>query len=125
MVSRDTESAVKARSLVGEEGLFMGFAVASRLSIAVDGCGLLRGLGLSLVSLSASRAYSPGHLALLRFLVASFGARHFTLCFRRVRPPAARDLPAVALAGFLAFSASTWLLGYGQTSVPGGDGEPS
>jgi drug/metabolite transporter (DMT)-like permease len=64
-------------------------------------------------------AYSPGHLALLRFLAASFVlAVYATLA--RVRLPKARDLPALALMGFLAFSAFTVLLGYGQLTVPAG-----
>jgi len=63
--------------------------------------------------------YSPGPLALLRFLVASsvlalYAARS------GMRLPEARDLPALALAGFLAFSAFTVLLAHGQLTVPAG-----
>jgi drug/metabolite transporter (DMT)-like permease len=64
-------------------------------------------------------AYSPGHLALLRFLGAS-SALVFYAVIAGVPPPRARDLPAIALMGFLAFSAYTVLLGYGQLSVPAG-----
>jgi drug/metabolite transporter (DMT)-like permease len=63
--------------------------------------------------------YAPGHLALLRFLTASFVLAIYAV-FSGMRLPEARDLPAVALAGFLAFSAYNVLLGYGQTSVPAG-----
>lgn len=63
--------------------------------------------------------YSPGPLALLRFLVASFVLALYA-ALSRMRLPEARDLPALALAGFLAFSAFTVLLAYGQLTVPAG-----
>ena len=64
--------------------------------------------------------YSPGSLALLRFLVASFVLVLYAALWRRVRLPKARDLPALALAGFLAFTTFTVLLAYGQLTVPAG-----
>jgi drug/metabolite transporter (DMT)-like permease len=63
--------------------------------------------------------YSPGPLALLRFLVASFVLALYA-ALSRMRLPKVRDLPALALAGFLAFSAFTVLLAYGQLTVPAG-----
>ena len=51
--------------------------------------------------------------------MASFALAVYSV-FSGMRLPAVRDLPAVALAGFLAFSAYNVLLGYGQTSVPMG-----
>src|SRR5699024_6344476 len=63
--------------------------------------------------------YSPGALALLRFLVASFVLILYAV-LRGIRLPKTRDLPALALAGFLAFSAFTVLLAYGQLTVPAG-----
>jgi drug/metabolite transporter (DMT)-like permease len=63
--------------------------------------------------------YSPGSLALLRFLVASFVLALYAALWR-MRLPKARDLPALALAGFLAFSAFTVLLAYGQLTVAAG-----
>jgi drug/metabolite transporter (DMT)-like permease len=63
--------------------------------------------------------YSPGSLALLRFLVASFVLVLYAALWR-MRLPKARDLPALAVAGFLAFSAFTVLLACGQLTVPAG-----
>jgi drug/metabolite transporter (DMT)-like permease len=63
--------------------------------------------------------YSPGPLALLRFLVASFLLALYAALWR-MRLPKMRDLPALVLAGFLAFSAFTVLLAYGQLTVPAG-----
>jgi len=63
--------------------------------------------------------YSPGHLALLRFLAASLVLAIYA-AFAGMRMPEVRDLPAVVLAGFMAFSAYHVLLGYGQTTVPAG-----
>jgi drug/metabolite transporter (DMT)-like permease len=63
--------------------------------------------------------YSPGPLALLRFLVASLVLALYAALWQ-MRLPKARDLPVLALAGFLAFSAFTVLLAYGQLTVPAG-----
>lgn len=63
--------------------------------------------------------YSPGSLALLRFLVASFVLALYAALWR-MHLPKMRDLPALALAGFLAFSAFTVLLAYGQLTIPAG-----
>jgi drug/metabolite transporter (DMT)-like permease len=65
------------------------------------------------------KGYSPGPLALLRFLVASFVLALYAALWR-MRLPKVRDLPALALAGFLAFSAFTVLLAYGQLTVSAG-----
>ena len=48
-------------------------------------------------------AYGPGEIALFRFVVASAVLGCIALA-RRMRPPEGRDLPAVFLAGFLAFT---------------------
>lgn len=64
-------------------------------------------------------AYSPGNLALLRFLVASLVLVPYAVV-SGMRIPEARDLPAILLSGFLAFSAFSVLLGYGQRTVPAG-----
>ncbi len=63
--------------------------------------------------------YSPGPLALLRFLIASFVLALYAVLWRMPLPKV-RDLPVLALAGFLAFSAFTVLLAYGQLTVPAG-----
>jgi drug/metabolite transporter (DMT)-like permease len=96
----------------------MGSRMDARLSIAVVAAVLFAASAFPGIS-AGLEGYSPGHLALLRFLVASFGLAIYAV-FSGMRPPPARDLPAVALAGFLAFSAYNVLLGYGQTSVPAG-----
>jgi len=63
--------------------------------------------------------YSPGPLALLRLLVASFVLVLYAALWR-MRLPKVRDLPALALGGFLAFSAFSVLLANGQLTVPAG-----
>ena len=70
-------------------------------------------------TVSGLEGYSPGPLALLRFLVASSVLALYA-AFSGMRLPRAGDLPALALAGFLAFSAFTVLLAYGQLTVPAG-----
>ena len=63
--------------------------------------------------------YGPGEVALSRFLVASavlagYGA------VTRMRLPERRDLPAVFLAGFLAFTVYHVALNYGEVTVSAG-----
>ena len=96
----------------------MGSRMDARLSIAVVAAVFFAASAFPGIS-AGLEGYSPGHLALLRFLVASIVLAIYAV-FSGIRLPAARDLPAVALAGFLAFSAYNVLLGYGQTSVPAG-----
>src|SRR5918994_2621779 len=96
----------------------MGLRMGARLSIAVVAAVFFAASAFPGIS-AGLEGYSPEHLALFRFLVASFVLAIYAV-FSGIRLPAARDLPAVAVAGFLAFSAYNVLLGYGQTSVPAG-----
>ena|SRR5215203_5973506 len=96
----------------------MGSRMDARLSIAVVAAEFFAASAFPGIS-AGLEGYSPGHLALLRFLMASFALAIYAV-FSGIRLPAARDLLAVALAGFLAFSAYNVLLGYRQTSVPAG-----
>jgi drug/metabolite transporter (DMT)-like permease len=65
------------------------------------------------------RAYSPAHLAILRFLVASLvlaiyaGIAHF-------RRPQMRDLPGLALTGLIGITFYNIALNYGETRVTAG-----
>jgi drug/metabolite transporter (DMT)-like permease len=68
---------------------------------------------------AALTAYTPGELALLRYLVASMALLPVGL-WRGVKMPKGRDLPALALMGFLGFSFYNLALGYGQKTVPAG-----
>ena len=64
-------------------------------------------------------AYGPGQVALFRFLVASAAlAGYATLT--RMRLPERRDLPAVLLAGLLAFAVYHVALNYGEVAVSAG-----
>ena len=64
-------------------------------------------------------AYGPGQIALFRFLVASAVLGVFAL-IRRMPLPERRDLPAVFLAGFLAFTLYHVALNYGEVAVKAG-----
>jgi drug/metabolite transporter (DMT)-like permease len=65
------------------------------------------------------RAYSPAHLAILRFLVASLvlaiyaGIVHF-------RRPQMRDLPGIAVTGIIGITFYNLALNYGETRVTAG-----
>jgi drug/metabolite transporter (DMT)-like permease len=67
----------------------------------------------------ALESYSPGHVALLRFLVASAALVIYAVV-RRMRLPELRDLPAVVLSGFLAFTVYHVALNYGEITVSAG-----
>jgi drug/metabolite transporter (DMT)-like permease len=64
-------------------------------------------------------SYSPEHVALLRFLVASAALALYALV-RRMKMPELRDLPAVVLSGFLAFTVYHVALNYGEITVSAG-----
>jgi drug/metabolite transporter (DMT)-like permease len=63
--------------------------------------------------------YGPGEVALGRFLVASLVLGGYA-AITRMRLPERRDLPAVFLAGFLAFTVYHVSLNYGEVTVSAG-----
>lgn len=65
------------------------------------------------------QAYDPGHLALLRFLVASVFMAIIAL-WRGISLPTLRDLPFLIALGFFAVSLHHVLLNFGQQSVSAG-----
>lgn len=64
-------------------------------------------------------AYDPGQVALLRLLVASAALAVYA-AWVRMRMPEARDLPVIALGGFLAFAVYHLALNYGELTVSSG-----
>ena len=64
-------------------------------------------------------AYGPGQVALIRFLVASSVLAGYA-ALTRMRLPERRDLAAVFLAGFLAFTLYHVALNYGEVTVSAG-----
>jgi drug/metabolite transporter (DMT)-like permease len=65
------------------------------------------------------RGYAPGHVALLRFLVASTALGAYA-AVTRMPLPARRDLPAIAALGFLGITVYHVSLSYGEVTVPAG-----
>lgn len=63
--------------------------------------------------------FSPGHLALARYLIASLALGVWALATRS-RLPARRDLPQVALLGLLGFTIYNVAFNYGETRVSSG-----
>ena len=61
-------------------------------------------------------AYSPAHLALLRFSVASLALAAYAAA-TRMPLPKARDLPLVALLGFVGLTLYNLALNYGELTV--------
>ena len=68
---------------------------------------------------AALDSYGPGELALFRLLVASVALAVYA-AFVRMRLPEARDLPAIALAGFLALALYHVGLNFGELTVSAG-----
>lgn len=64
-------------------------------------------------------AYGPGEIALFRFLVASVVLGGIAV-LRKTPFPAPRDVPAVFLAGFLAFTVYHVALNFGEVTVGAG-----
>jgi len=65
------------------------------------------------------KAYTPGHLALFRFLVASVTLLVYAL-FTRMRLPALRDIPSMLFLGFIGITVYQVALSYGEQSVSAG-----
>ncbi len=88
---------------------------------------MLLALGVTIViwasAFAAIRAglegYSPGHLALLRFLVGSALLVLYAAA-TRMPPPDRRDLPAILLGGLLGFFGYHVGLAFGQVTVEAG-----
>jgi drug/metabolite transporter (DMT)-like permease len=64
-------------------------------------------------------AYTPAHLALLRYLVASLALACYA-ALTSMPLPRPRDVPGVALLGFLGIAFYNVALGYGQVTIPAG-----
>jgi drug/metabolite transporter (DMT)-like permease len=62
-------------------------------------------------------AYSPAHLALLRYLIASLVMAVYAIA-TRMPLPERRDLPRIAVLGLLGFTVYNLGLGYGEITVP-------
>ena len=68
---------------------------------------------------SALLNYSPGHLALLRFLMASGVLVVYAVC-NHLPVPSLRDIPQIMFLGFLGIAVYHTALNYGETSVTAG-----
>jgi len=68
---------------------------------------------------SALQNYSPWHLALLRFLLAS-GVLFAYSVVKKVKFPNLRDIPRIMLLGFLGITVYHVALNYGEVSVTAG-----
>jgi drug/metabolite transporter (DMT)-like permease len=65
------------------------------------------------------RAYSPSHLAILRFLIASLVLAIYA-AFAHFRRPEVRDLPGLALSGAIGITFYNIAINYGETRVTAG-----
>src|SRR6266478_8591852 len=65
------------------------------------------------------RAYSPSHLAILRFLIASLVLAIYA-AIAHFRRPEVRDLPGLALSGAIGITFYNIALNYGETGVTAG-----
>lgn len=65
------------------------------------------------------QAFTPGHIALFRFLIASILLAIFTLT-TRIKLPRLKDIPAIFLLGFLGVAAFHTAQNYGMVTVTAG-----
>jgi len=68
---------------------------------------------------AALAAYSPAHLALLRYVVASLALATYA-ARTGMRLPSRRDVPSLALIGLVGISFYNVALGYGEMTIPAG-----
>lgn len=81
--------------------------------------GIRAGLRILPSGLPGPDGYGPGELALLRFGTASLVLAGYALA-TRMRLPERRDLPVIALAGFLGISVYHVSLNFGEVTVQAG-----
>ena len=65
------------------------------------------------------KAYSPGHLVLLRFIIASVGMAGYA-SLARMRMPEKSDLPVILILGFLGITGYHVPLVFGEVTVTAG-----
>lgn len=63
--------------------------------------------------------FSPGNLAFLRYVCASFGFA-FIACFIKIRRPYLSDIPMILLMGLVGFSLYNLLLNFGERTTNAG-----
>ena len=104
----------RAEPAAGRNGLGPRLALASAIVVTL----LLWGAAFPLLR-AAVKVYSPGHMALLRFLSASAAYASYALI---ARPPVPRreDWPALVAVGLLGVTGYHVALSYGLVSVPAG-----
>lgn len=78
--------------------------------------GIRAGMRLTPAGLPEPGGYGPGELALLRFGTASSALALYALA-TRMRMPGWRDLPVIALSGFLGISTYHVALNFGEVTV--------
>ena len=96
----------------------MSHKLTSRGWLALLTCVTLWGSGFIGIRIALT-AYSPSHLALLRFLAASATILLYAIA-ARVRPPARKDLPYILMTGFVSITVYHVALNMGERTVTGG-----
>lgn len=81
--------------------------------------GIRAGMRLTPAGLPGADGYGPGQLALLRFGTASIALGLYALA-TKMRLPERRDLPVIALSGFLGISVYHVALNIGEVTVQAG-----
>lgn len=108
-----TPVAADAAPARGSAGMLTGRTVLALATTIVLWASAFAGIRAGLV------AYSPSHLALLRFLVASAALALYAAA-TRLRLPARGDLPGLLLTGFVGIALYNILLNWGERSVTAG-----
>ena len=81
--------------------------------------GIRAGMRLTPSGVPGPDGYGPGQVALLRFGTASLVLAVFAV-LTRMRPPGRRDLPRIAIAGFLGITVYHVALNFGELTVSAG-----
>ncbi len=96
------------------------FAISATLLLWASAfAGIRVGMQLTPAGVPGSGGYGPGQVALLRFGTASVVLGVMAL-LTRMRPPARRDLPRIAIAGFLGITVYHVALNFGEMTVSAG-----
>ena len=96
------------------------FAIATTLLLWASAfAGIRAGMRLTPAGVPGPDGYGPGQVALLRFATASLVLAVFAV-LTRMRPPGRRDLPRIAIAGFLGITVYHVALNFGELTLSAG-----
>lgn len=111
-----TETTARQKPVAGKHPRQSPYGIPLRALLAV-GITLLSWASAFAGIRVALKAYSPAHVALVRYVIAAVVLGGYA-AFRRMKPPEWRDLAGLGLLGLVGIAFYNMALNYGQVTIP-------